>query len=54
MSFIMLDNVALSDSPAYSHRGFSLDTVRNFIPVEKLKEVKKFLILDCFFIYNLI
>ena len=39
MGYIMSDNVSISDDPAYSHRGFSLDTVRNFMPIEKIKEV---------------
>ena len=46
LSYIMLDNVSLSDGPAYSHRGFSLDTVRNFISVEKIEEVNLILNLE--------
>ena len=40
LSYIMSDDVTLADGPTYRHRGFSLDTVRNFISVEKIKEVK--------------
>ena len=36
---IMMDHVLISDRPAYTHRGISLDTVRNFISLDKIKQV---------------
>ena len=38
-NFIMLDQADISDWPEFPHRGISVDTVRNFIPVENIKTV---------------
>lgn len=35
--FLMRSNVRLADGPVYMHRGISLDTARNFYPVEDIK-----------------
>jgi len=35
--FVILDNVTVEDEPHYIHRGFSLDTSRNFYSVEEIK-----------------
>ena len=36
----MLNNVNISDGPVFTHRGISLDTVRNYISVDKIKQVR--------------
>ena len=36
----MLNNVTISDGPVFTHRGISLDTVRNYISVDKIKQVR--------------
>lgn len=33
----MVNSFEIDDKPAYSHRGFLLDTVRNYYPVEAIK-----------------
>lgn len=33
----IVDNFEVDDKPAYQHRGFLLDTVRNYYPVEAIK-----------------
>merc|ERR1711892_41750 len=38
-AYIIHDDVQIVDEPFYPHRGISLDTARNFIPVSKIKEV---------------
>ena len=37
---LMLDTVDITDWPEFPHRGISVDTVRNFIPVDNIKTVK--------------
>ena len=39
-NFIMLDQADISDWPEFRHRGISVDTARNFIPVENIKTVR--------------
>ena len=39
-NFIMLDQADISDWPEFPHRGISVDTARNFIPVENIKTVR--------------
>ena len=36
----MLNNVNITDGPVFSHRGISLDTVRNYISVRKIQQVR--------------
>lgn len=38
-AYIIQDGVHIEDQPFYPHRGISLDTARNFISVDKIKEV---------------
>lgn len=35
--FLLRSNVRLEDGPVYSHRGISLDTARNYYPVDDIK-----------------
>ena len=37
---LMLDRADIMDWPEFPHRGISVDTVRNFIPVHTIKTVK--------------
>merc|ERR1711915_649748 len=37
--FVILDDVWVADEPHYMHRGFSLDTSRNFYSVEEIKQL---------------
>ena len=37
---LMLDSVDITDWPEFPHRGISVDTARNFIPVENIKTVR--------------
>ena len=39
-NFIMLDQAHIIDWPEFPHRGISVDTARNFIPVENIKTVR--------------
>ena len=39
MKYLMLDNVNITDYPSFTHRGMSLDTVRNFISIDTIKKV---------------
>ena len=39
-NFIILDRADISDWPEFPHRGISVDTARNFIPVENIKTVR--------------
>lgn len=36
--FLLVEKCAISDAPKFVHRGISLDTSRNFFPVERLKK----------------
>lgn len=36
-ALVMLDSIAITDSPSYRHRGISLDTARNFFPIDDIK-----------------
>eukprot|EP00092_Neocalanus_flemingeri_P015685 GFUD01016979.1.p1 GENE.GFUD01016979.1~~GFUD01016979.1.p1 ORF type:complete len:641 (+),score=196.19 GFUD01016979.1:63-1985(+) len=38
-AYVIQDSVQIEDEPFYPHRGISLDTSRNFIPVSKIKEL---------------
>ena len=38
-SHLMLDKADIRDWPEFPHRGISVDTVRNFIPVQTIKTV---------------
>ena len=40
-SYLMLDTVDITDWPEFPHRGISVDTVRNFIPVDTIKTVRE-------------
>jgi hexosaminidase len=37
--FVILDQALIHDQPFFPHRGVSLDSARNFIPVETIKEM---------------
>ena len=37
---LMLDRADITDWPEFPHRGISVDTARNFIPVENIKTVR--------------
>lgn len=37
-AFVILDSIGMTDSPTFRHRGISLDTSRNFYPVEDIKK----------------
>ena len=37
--YLMPDNVNITDNPTFTHRGMSLDTVRNFISIDTIKKV---------------
>ena len=38
-AYFRLSNVTVEDKPEFPHRGLSLDTVRNFISIDKIKKV---------------
>ena len=38
-AYVRLSDVRIEDRPELPHRGLSLDTVRNFISIEKIKKV---------------
>ena len=38
-AYFRLAEVSVEDEPEFPHRGLSLDTVRNFISINKLKKV---------------
>ena len=38
-TYLVVDDVQITDSPFYPHRGLALDTSRNFISVGKIEEV---------------